>query len=92
MQRVTRTRRIIKTIKGTSKRVTIGSVSVQEDGPTNEMFEAVRDKMPEVSSTEVLQHVLASAEEIINLSEMTWDLFLSELKEGKIHEIVAPVP
>ena len=48
--------------------------------------------MPETSSVEVIQHVLASAEEIVNLSEMTWDLFLSELKEGKIHEIVAPVP
>ena len=33
-----------------------------------------------------------SAEEIINLSGMTWDRFLSELKEGKIYEIVAPVP
>ena len=40
----------------------------------------------------MLHIVLASAEEIENLSEMTWDLFLSELKEGKIHEIVAPVP
>ncbi|CAI5721776.1 unnamed protein product [Peronospora farinosa] len=89
--RRTRTRRI-KTIKGTSKRVTLGSVSVQEDGPTNELFEAVEDKMLEASSVEVLQLVLASAEEIVNLSEMTWDLFLSELKEGKIHEIVAPVP
>ncbi|CAI5704896.1 unnamed protein product [Peronospora effusa] len=87
----TSTRRI-KTIKGTSKRVTLGSVSVQEDGPTNELFEAVEEKMPEASSVEVLQLVLASAEEMINLSEMTWDLFLSELKEGKIHEIVAPVP
>ena len=48
--------------------------------------------MPEASSTEVIQHVLASAEEIRNLSKMTWDLFLSELKEEKIHEIVAPVP
>ncbi|CAI5701582.1 unnamed protein product [Peronospora effusa] len=89
--RRTSTRRI-KTIKGTSKRVTLGSVSVQEDEPTNEFFEAVEDKMPEASSVEVLQLVLASAEEIVNLSEMTWDLFLSELKEGKIHEIVAPVP
>ncbi|CAI5706517.1 unnamed protein product [Peronospora effusa] len=89
--RRTSTRRI-NTIKGTSKRVTLGSVLVQEDGPTNELFEAVEDKMPEASSVEVLQLVLASAEEIVNLSEMTWDLFLSELKEGKIHEIVAPVP
>uniref|UniRef100_A0AAV1V5G8 Reverse transcriptase domain-containing protein n=1 Tax=Peronospora matthiolae TaxID=2874970 RepID=A0AAV1V5G8_9STRA len=49
--------------------------------------------MPKASSVVVLQLVLASAEEIKNLSEMmTWDLFLSELKEGKIHEIVAPVP
>lgn len=23
---------------------------------------------------------------------MSWDLFLSELKEGKIHEVVVPVP
>ena len=55
------------------------------------MFKAVEDKMPEASLTEVLQHVLASAEEIVNLSEMTWDLFLSELNEGKIHEIVVPI-
>ena len=55
------------------------------------MFEAVEDMKPEASSVEVLQHVLASAEDIVNLSEMTWNLFLSELKEGKIHEIVAPV-
>ena len=89
--RTTSTRRI-KTIKGTSKRVTIGSVSVQEDAPTNELFEVVEDIMPVASSVEELQHVLASAEEIVNLSVMTWDLFLSELKEGKIHEIVAPVP
>ena len=33
----TSTRRT-KTIKGTSKRVTFGSVSVQEDGPSNETF------------------------------------------------------
>ena len=72
--------------------MTLGSVSFQEDGHSNELFEAVEDKMPEASSVEVLQLVLASAEEIVNLSEMTWDLFLSELKEGKIHEIVAPVP
>ncbi|CAI5714557.1 unnamed protein product [Peronospora effusa] len=89
--RRTSTRRL-KTIKGTSKRVTLGSVLVQEDGPTNELFEAVEDKMPEASSVEVLQLVLASAEEIVNLSEMSWDLFLSELKEGKIHEVVTPVP
>ena len=56
------------------------------------MFNAVEDKMPESSSTEVLQHVLESAEEIVNFSEMTWDLFLPELEGGKIHEIVAPVP
>ena len=47
--------------------------------------------MPEAFSTQVLQHVLGSAEDIVNLSEMTWDLFLSELREGKIHEIVSPV-
>ena len=64
--RRTSTRRI-KTIKGTSKRVTLGSVSVQEDGPTNELFEVVEDKTPEASSVEVLQLVLASAEEIANL-------------------------
>ena len=64
--------------------MTFGSVSVQEDRPTNEMFEAVEDKMPESSSMEVLQNVLGSAEEIVNLLEMTWDLFLSELKERKI--------
>ncbi|CAI5717180.1 unnamed protein product [Peronospora effusa] len=83
---------LLQKIKGTSKRVTLGSVSVQEDGPTTELFEVVEDKMPDASSVEVLQLFLASAEEIVNLSEMTWDLFLYELKEGKIHEIVAPVP
>ena len=61
MRRVTRTRRIVKKIKGMSKRVTFGYVSVQENGRTNEMFKAVEDKMPGASSTEVLQHVLASA-------------------------------
>ena len=38
---------------------------------------------------------MGSAEEIVNLSEMMWYLYpseLSELKERKIHEIVAPVP
>ena len=40
----------------------------------------------------MLQHVLTSAEEIVNLLNITWDLFLSELKDRKIHEIVAPVP
>ena len=58
---VSHTRRIIKTIKGTSKRVNFGSVSVQEDRPTNEMFEAVEDKMLEAPSTEVIQYVLGSA-------------------------------
>ena len=53
VQRVTRIRRIVNTIRGTSKGVTFGSVSVQEDGPTNEKFEAVEDKMPEASLTEV---------------------------------------
>ena len=53
VQRMTRTRRIVNTIRGTSKGVTFGSVSVQEDGPTNEKFEAVEDKMPEASLTEV---------------------------------------
>lgn len=90
--RKTSTIRTTRTIKGTSKRVTFGSVPIQEDGPTNEVFEAVEDKMPDASSNEVLQHVLGSAEEIVNLSEMSWDLFLSELKEGKIHEVVVPVP
>ena len=61
VRRVTLTKRIIKTIKGTSKRVTFGYVSVQENGRTNEMFKAVEDEMPGASSTEVLQHVLASA-------------------------------
>ena len=55
------------------------------------MFKAVEDKMPETSSTEGIQHVLRSVEEIVNLSEMTWDLFLSELKEGHIHKIVPSV-
>ena len=92
VRRVTRTRRIVKTIKGTLKGVTFRSVSAQEDGPTNEMFEVVEDKMSEASSTEVLQRVSGSVKEIVNPSEMTWDLFLFELKEGKIHEIVGPVP
>ena len=92
VRRVTRTRRIVKTIKVTSKRVTFGSVSVQEDGPKNEVIEAVEDKMLEASSTEVLHHVLGSAEEIVNLLEMKWYLFLSELKEGNIHGIVTPAP
>uniref|UniRef100_M4BI56 Uncharacterized protein n=1 Tax=Hyaloperonospora arabidopsidis (strain Emoy2) TaxID=559515 RepID=M4BI56_HYAAE len=56
------------------------------------MFKAVEDTMPAASSTEVLHYVLASAEETVNLSELTWDWFLSKLKKGKIHEIVAPVP
>ena len=55
------------------------------------MFKAVEDKIPEAFSMDVLQHILASAIEIVNLSEMTWDLFLSELMEGKIYEIVSPV-
>ena len=46
----------------------------------------------EASSTEVLQNFLASTKEIVNLSEMTWDLFLSKLKVGKIQEIVGLVP
>ena len=61
--------------------MTFGSVSVQEDGPQNENIETVEDKMPEASSVEVLQHVLGSAEEIVNLSEITRDHFLSKLKE-----------
>ena len=84
--------RQIRTIKGTSKRVTFGSVSNEEDGPSNEVFEAVKDEIAEASSVEVLRQVFKSAEEIVNLPEMSWDLFLAELKEGKIHEIVAPVP
>lgn len=55
--RKTRTIRTTRTIKGTSKRVTFGSVPIQEDGPTNEVFEAVEDKMPDAFSYEVLQHV-----------------------------------
>ena len=46
----------------------------------------------EPSSAEVLWQVFKSAEEIVNYPEMSWDLFLAELKEGKIHEIVTPVP
>ena len=74
VRRVTRTRKIVNTIKGTSKRLTFESVSAEEDGPTNEIFEAVEDKIPEASSTEVLYHVLGSAEEIVNVSEMTWSV------------------
>ena len=51
---------------------------VQEDGPTNEILEAVVDKMPEASATEMLQHVLDFTKEVVNLSEMTWDMFLSD--------------
>ena len=68
------------TTKGTPKRVTFGSVPIQKDGPTNELFLAEEDKMPDASSNEVLQYVLGSAEEIVNLSEMSWDQFQSELK------------
>ena len=91
VRRATRTRRIVKTIKGTLKGVTFRSVSAQEDGPTNEMFEVVEDKMSEASSTEVLQRVSGSVKEIVNPSEMTWDLLLSKPKEGKIQQIVALV-
>ena len=52
----------------------------------NETFEAIEDKMMEASSTEELQQVLVSSEEIVILSKMTWYLFLSELKEGNIHK------
>ena len=65
---------------------------IKEDWPSNEVFEAIKDEIAEASSVEVLRQVFKSAEEIVNLPEMSWDLFLAELKEGKIHEIVAPVP
>lgn len=61
--------------------MTLGSVSVQEDKPASDFFEVVKDKMQEASSVEVLQHVLTSAEEIVDLSEMEWDMFLSKLKK-----------
>jgi hypothetical protein len=31
-----------------------------------------------------------SAEELVNLSEMDWDIFLAELKAGQIDELVVP--
>ena len=83
--------RQIRTIKATSKRVTFGAVSNKEDGPSKIVFEAVKDVIAEASSVEVPRQVFKSAEEIVNLPEMSWDLFLAGLKEGKIHEIVAPV-
>ncbi|CAI5739632.1 unnamed protein product [Peronospora farinosa] len=43
-------------------------------------IKTIKGSDPWISIVEVLQLVLASAEEIVNLSEMTWDLFLSELK------------
>ena len=49
-------------IKRTSKRVNIGSVSVQEDGPSNEMFEAIEYNILEASLVEALLHVLESAQ------------------------------
>ena len=49
--------RQIRTIKGTSKRVTFGSDPIKEDGPSNEEFEAVKDDIAEASSVEVLRQV-----------------------------------
>lgn len=57
--------RQIRTIKGTSKRVTFGSVPFKEDGPSNEEFEAVKDNVAEASSVEVLRQVFKSAEELV---------------------------
>ena len=56
------------------------------------MFAAVKDEIAEESSVEVLRQVFKSSEEIVKFPEMSWDLFLAESKEGKIHEIVTPVP
>ena len=72
--------------------MTFGSVPVQEGGPENGEFQAAKDKKPEATPVRELQNFLASAEKIVNLSEMTWELFLSELKDGTIHELVLPVP
>ena len=71
--------------------MTFGSASKKQGGPSNEVFEAVKDKIEEAFSFEVLRHVFKCAEEIVNLPEMSWDLFLAELKKGKIHEIVTLV-
>ena len=72
--------------------MTFGSNSIKEDRPSNEEFEVVKDDIVEASSVEVLRQVFKSAEELVKLPEMSWDLFLSEFKEGKIHEVVVPVP
>ena len=61
-------------IKGTSKWVTF-----ELDPIKNEEFEAVKDDIAEVSSVEVLQQVFKSAEGLVKLPEMSWDLFLFEL-------------
>ena len=56
--------------------------------PSNKVFKAVKDKIAEASSVEVLRQVFNSAEELVKLPVMSWDLFLFELKEGKIYEVV----
>ena len=68
--------------------MTFGSDPIEEDGPSNEEFDAVKDNVAEASSVEMLRHVIKSAEELVKLPEMSSDLFLSELKEGKVHEVV----
>ena len=67
VRRVTRTKRIVKKIIGTLKRASFESVSVQEEGTTNEKCSTVEYKMPEASSTEVLKLVLGSIE-VIDIS------------------------
>ena len=72
--------------------MTFRLASFQDDKPMNELFKAVENKIPGTSSTVVLQRALRSAKESVNLLEISWDLFRSELKEGKIHDIVALFP
>ena len=47
--------------------MTFGSISIKEDGPSNEEFEAVKDNVAEASLVEVLRQVFKSTEEIIKL-------------------------
>ena len=50
--------------------MTFGSVSNKEDGPSNDVFKAVKDEIAEASSVEVLWQVYKLAEEIVNLPEI----------------------
>ena len=75
--------RQIRTIKGTSERVTFELDPIKEDGPSNEEFEAVKDDVAEAFLVKVLRQVFKYTEELVKLPEMSWDLFLSELKKER---------